>query len=228
MLARSRSSDSFTSSFAENGDEGSMRMSSGASVAYEKPRSGRSSCMLETPRSMRMASAGTSLPASWDRTTAKLPRSRRVCTPAWRRKRSKPDRTAGSRSIAISFPRPFRSSARSAAWPPAPKVQSTTVSPGRTASSSRTSAARTGTWSVALGCDAFGSILSLLLDLLHLRLPGGAVPYLEVVVDPRDDDVALERGALRGRGRQHHPSLRVRLRLRGAGKEEPLQSPAVG
>ena len=32
-----------------------MRMSSGASAAYEKPRSGRSSCIDETPRSSRIA-----------------------------------------------------------------------------------------------------------------------------------------------------------------------------
>src|SRR5262249_48788491 len=151
----------------------------------------------------------TSFPASCERTTAKLPRSSRVWTPACLRKRSNAGRTVGSTSIAMSFPSPRRSSASSAACPPAPNVQSTTVSPGRTASSSRTSAARTGTWSVALGCDAFGSILSALLDLLHLLLPGGAVPDLQMVVDAGDDDVARELRALRGRGRQHHSSLLV-------------------
>ncbi len=66
-----------------------MRMSSGASAAYEKPRSGRSSCMLETPRSSRIASASTPFDASCCRTVAKLPRSRRVwIPPAWLRKRS--------------------------------------------------------------------------------------------------------------------------------------------
>ena len=41
-----------------------MRMSSGASTEYEKPRSGRSSCIDETPRSSRIASARTPLSAS--------------------------------------------------------------------------------------------------------------------------------------------------------------------
>ena len=54
-------------------------------------------------------------------------------------------RTVGSRSIAMSLPRPRRSAASSAACPPAPKVASTTVCPGSTARLSRTSCARTGT-----------------------------------------------------------------------------------
>ena len=63
-------------------------------------------------------------------------RSRRAggapCTPERFSKRSKYVRAVGSRSIAISLPRPCRSAASSAAWPPAPNVASTTVSPGRT------------------------------------------------------------------------------------------------
>src|SRR5207244_4229371 len=57
----------------------------------------------------------------------------------------------------MSLPRPCRSDARSDAWPPAPKVASTTVSPGQAARSSRTSSASTGTWSAALRA-AFGNI----------------------------------------------------------------------
>ena len=63
-------------------------------------------------------------------TTPKSPRRSRACTPARFSKRSKYVRAVGSRSIAISLPRPCRSAASSAAWPPAPKVASTTVSPG--------------------------------------------------------------------------------------------------
>ena len=59
--ASSRSSQVSTSSAAEGSEEGSIRMSSGASVAYENPRSGRSTCIDETPRSSRIASAVTSL-----------------------------------------------------------------------------------------------------------------------------------------------------------------------
>jgi hypothetical protein len=66
-----------------------MRMSSGASTAYEKPRSGLSICMLETPRSSRIASASTPLSASCPSTMEKSPRRKRDCTRALRWKRSK-------------------------------------------------------------------------------------------------------------------------------------------
>ena len=46
-----------------------MRMSSGASVAYENPRSGRSTCIDESPRSRSTASARTPFAASCERTT---------------------------------------------------------------------------------------------------------------------------------------------------------------
>src|SRR6478672_7799693 len=195
-------------------------MSSGASTAYEKPRSGRSSCMEETPRSSRIASARTPLPASCGRTTPKSPRRRRAFTVVVRfASCSKYVRAVGSRSIAISFPLPRRSAARIVAWPPAPKVASTTVSPGSTARLARTSSARTGTWSASLGCKTFGNILSTPFDLGELALPGSAVPDLEVVVDPGDDDVAAELRVLEQRGRNAHSPLFVRRRLAGAGEE---------
>ena len=122
-----------------------MRMSSGASVLYEKPRSGRSICIDDTPRSSRIASASTPFSASCSSTTEKSPRRKRVWAPMCLATRSKYSRAPGSRSIAISLPLPPRSAASSAAWPPAPKVASTTVCPGLTARSSRTSPARTGT-----------------------------------------------------------------------------------
>src|SRR4029077_19013079 len=125
----------------------------------------------------------------------------------------------GSRSIAISFPLPRRSAARMAAWPPAPNVASTTVSPGRTARHSRTSSARTGTWSASLGCKTFGNILSTPFDLGELALPGGAIPDLEVVVDPGDDDITAELRVLEQRGRKAHSPLFIRPRLAGAGEE---------
>ena len=56
-------------------------MSSGASVAYEKPRSGRSICIDETPRSSRIASALTSFAASCVSTIEKSPRRKRTSTP---------------------------------------------------------------------------------------------------------------------------------------------------
>src|SRR5690348_7714917 len=202
-------------------------MSSGASAAYEKPRSSRSSCIEETPRSSRIASARTPLPASCGRTTPKSPRRRRVLTVVCFARRSKYVRAVGSRSIAISFPLPRRSAARIAACPPAPNVASTTVSPGRTAREARTSSARTGTWSASLGCKTFGNILSTPFDLGELALPGCAVPDLEVVVDPGDDDVAAELRVLEQRGRDAHPPLAVRRRLAGAGIEVAMHPPPL-
>ena len=121
------------SSAALSSSEGSIRMSSGASVAYEKPRSGRSICIELRPRSSRTASARTPFPASCERTTAKSPRRKRVCTPrAEALTRSKYGRTVGSRSMATSLPLPCRSAATRRECPPAPKVASTTVSPGCT------------------------------------------------------------------------------------------------
>src|SRR6188472_1166454 len=195
---------------------GSMRMSSGASTAYEKPRSGRSICMLETPRSSRIASASTPFEPSWVRTTESSPRRKRACTPASRSKRSKNGRTVASRSMAMKRPLPWRSAASTRACPPAPKVASTTVSPGLTARSSRTSSARTGTWSVLLRCKALGNKLHTPFDLFDLLFPGGAVPDLDVVADARDDDFAAEARVPEQRGRNHHPPLLVEFGFGGS------------
>src|SRR5438093_13709876 len=133
-------------------------------------------------------------------------------------------RANGSRSIAISFPRPSRSAASSDAWPPAPKVASITVSPGCTARSSRTSAARTGTWSVALVCKAFGNILRAPFDFGQLFAPGGAVPDLEPVVDSRDDDFSAQLRVLDQLGGNHHAALFVEVGLGRPREEEPLDA----
>src|SRR5262245_4706947 len=183
--------------------------------------------MEDTPRSRRIASARTPLPASCGRTTPKSPRRSRAFTVVRFAICSKYVRAVGSRSIAISFPLPRRSAARIEAWPPAPKVASTTVSPGRTARLSLTSSARTGTWSASLGCKTFGNILSTPFDLGELALPGGAVPDLEVVVDPGDDDVAAELPVLEQRGWDAHASLPVGHGLGGGGEEVAVHLPSL-
>src|SRR5256885_3460480 len=179
--------------------------------------------MDETPRSSRIASARTPLSESCWSTAPKSPLNSRACTPARFSNRAKYVRAPGSRSIAISFPRPLRSAARSAAWPPAPKVASTTVSPGRTARLSRTSSARTGTWSVALGCKTFGNMLRTPFDLGELASPRGAIPDLEMVVDARDDDVADELRVLQQRTRNPDPALLVELAFHRPGIEVALE-----
>src|SRR5579884_876938 len=226
MSASSRSPVSFTRSCAVRSAPGSMRMSSGASTAYEKPRSGRSSCIDETPRSRRIASARTPLSASCRSTVENSPWSSRVFAAVARRSRSKYGATVGSRSIAISFPFPRSRAASSAAWPPAPKVQSTTVSPGRGSSERTTSSARTGTWSVSVG-KTLGNIFRAPFDLVHVRAPPGAIPDLEVVVDAGDRDLALDARALQQRGWQHHPSLLVQVGAHRAGEEVALHHPAL-
>src|SRR4051812_10623742 len=213
MRVSSRSLALLTMSAALSSAFGSMRMSSGASCRYVKPRSGRSSCMLETPRSSRIASALRSLSASWPSTTDASPRRKRAWTPAWRLKRSKYGRTVGSRSTAMKRPRPRSSAASTAPWPPAPKVASTTVSPGWTSRRSRTSSARTGTWSAPLSCKTFGNMLRAPFELVALLSPGLAIPDLEPVPDAGDDDIARELRVRDQRRRDHHPPLLVDICL---------------
>src|SRR6266545_5022288 len=127
--------------------------------------------------------------------------------------------------MAISLPRPSRSAASRAAWPPAPKVASTTVSPGFTARSSRTSAAKTGTWSVALICRAFGNILRAPFDFGQFLAPGGAIPDLEAVVHTGDNDFPAQLRVLEQLGGNHHAALFVEVGLGRPGKEEALDAP---
>src|SRR5690349_6737509 len=220
MSARSRSSASFTSSRAEYSELGSMRMSSGASTAYEKPRSGRSSCIDETPRSSSTTSARTPFPASCSSVAENSPCRRRALTPVPRRKRSKNGATVGSRSIAISFPDPCRREARRDEWPPAPNVASTIVSPGRGASVATTSSARTGTWSDSVG-KTLGNIFRAPFDLVQPLTPFGSVPDLEVVVDAGHRHLAPESRVLDQRLGQDEPALAVELALRSPGEEVP-------
>src|SRR5439155_11380497 len=198
-----------------------MRMSSGASAAYEKPRSGRSSCIDETPRSSRIASASTPFSESWVRTAENSPCSSRAFAAVDRRIRSKYGATDGSRSIAISFPSPRRRAASIDPWPPAPNVQSITVSPGCGSRAASTSSARTGTWSVSVG-KTLGNILRAPFDLVQVRAPLRAVPDLEVVVDARHGHLPADAGAHQERGREHHPPLLVELRRRRPGEEVAL------
>src|SRR3954447_17283289 len=221
MSASVRSSPSLTTSRALRSADGSIRMSSGASAAYEKPRSRRSSCIDETPRSSRIASARLPFPARCSRTVAKSPARKRTVVRVSPRRRSTYGATVGSRSIAISLPSPQSRSASRRAWPPAPNVASTTVSPGRGARAASTSSASTGTWSVVSG-KLLGNILRSPFDLLHVCAPCGAIPDLEVVVDAGDGDLATDFRPLEEHRGDHHPALFVERRGDGAREEETL------
>src|SRR3954453_12607545 len=119
-------------------------------------------------------------------------------------------------------PRPRSSAASTAACPPAPKVASTTVSPGWTSRRSRTSSARTGTWSAPLSCKTFGNMLRAPFELVTLLSPGFAIPDLEPVPDTGDDDVARELRVRRECRRDHHAPLLVDVGLDGARVEVAL------
>src|SRR4051794_27386618 len=206
--------------------DGSMRMSSGASTAYEKPRSGRSICIDETPRSSRIASASTPFCASCSRTTAKSPRRNLVCAGVRLARRSKYMRAPGSRSIAISFPRLPSPAARSAACPPAPKAASTTMAPGPPARSCRPPSGTTGTGSVAPLPKAFGNILRTPFDFGQFFAPGGAIPDLQAVMHTGYDDVPTQLRVLEQLGGDHHAALFVEVGLGRPGEEEPLDPAA--
>src|SRR5437867_2406244 len=113
--------------------------------------------------------------------------------------------------MATSFPLPSRSAARRRECPPAPKVASTTVSPGCTARSARTSSTRTGTWSAAFVRKTFGNIAHAPFDRAALDVPLRSIPDLDVVVDSGDDDVASEPGVLDELLREEDAPLRVEL-----------------
>src|SRR5919204_4792980 len=125
--------------------------------------------------------------------------------------------------MAMKRPRPLSSAASTAAWPPAPKVASTTVSPGWISRRSRTSSASTGTWSVPLSCKTFGNMLRAPFELVALLSPGVAIPDLEPVADTGHDDLPPEVRVLGEPRRDHDPTLLVEVRLRGGGEEVALQ-----
>src|SRR6516165_203482 len=110
----------------------------------------------------------------------------------------------------MSLPSPRSRATSSAACPPAPKVASTRVSPGRGASARSTSSARTGTWSVSVG-KTLGNIFRAPFGVRQLLAPDGAIPDLEVVVHTGDGDLAADPGPLEQLRGDHHPALSVEL-----------------
>src|SRR5690349_15115414 len=121
-------------------------------------------------------------------------------------------------------------SARRAAWPPAPKVQSTNVMPGSTSSQATTSRARTGRCGVRLAGltgQTLGNMFDAPFELLEGTLPGLPVPDLQPVAQTGDDDVALETRVAHERGRHRHAPLPVELQLHRASEQEALELPAL-
>src|SRR5205823_12251801 len=146
--------------------------------------------------------------------------------PVARRNRSKNGATVGSRSIAISLPSPRSREPSSVAWPPAPNVPSTIVSPGRGSRRETTSSARTGTWSVSVG-KTLGNIFRAPFDLVQLCAPLRPVPDLQVVEDARHRHLPRDTDALEERRRDDHAALLVELAVCGAGEEMAAHAAGV-
>src|SRR3954447_1878744 len=183
------------------------------------------------PRSNRTTSASAPSPFSRRRPSTKSMRRKRVSHATSSANSSKRSSAAGSRSIAMSVPAGPIRSARSRAWPPAPKVQSTTSSPGAGAVRSMSSPARTGVWEAVMS----RRIAKLLRHLLYLRVealllggPALPVPDLEVVPHARHHDLLLHARVAEQRRRQRHAAGRVELDVERVRLMEARERPRAG
>src|SRR5215207_6514575 len=144
---------------------------------------------------------------------------------------SKRDSAAGSRSMQTSVPvEPSRSATRRA-WPPAPKVQSTAVSPLAGAVTSISSPASTGTCTGLMSrrmAKALRHLPDFRVEGLLDRAPALRAPDLEVIPDAHDHDLLLDRRVREQRRRQGHPAARVELDLEGVALVETAQLAVLG
>src|SRR3954465_3885682 len=139
---------------------------------------------------------------------------------------SKRSSAAGSRSMHTSVPSGPRRSATRRAWPPAPKVQSTAVSPRAGAVMSISSPARTGTWTGLMSrriAKALRHLPKLRVELLLLGAPALGAPDLEVIPHPDDDDLLLDAGVPQQRRGHGHASAPVERDLEGVALVEAAQ-----
>src|SRR5918992_4981294 len=150
-------------------------------------------------------------------------RRKRVWQGASRASSSKRSSAVGSRSMHTSVPvGPSRSATRRA-WPPAPKVQSTAISPAAGAVRSISSPASTGTCTRLMSrriAKALRHLPDLGVEGLLLLLPALARPDLEVVPHADHHDVPLDARVREERRRQRHAPARVEVDLEGLALEE--------
>src|ERR687893_91412 len=151
---------------------------------------------------------------------------KRVSHATSRASSSKCSSASGSRSMHTSVPDgPIRSAIRRA-WPPAPKVQSTTVSPGAGAVSSISSPASTGTCARVMSrriAKALGHLPDLGVQGVLLLLPALLRPDLEMITDADHHDLLLDPGVREQRRRERHAPARVELDLEGVALVEARQ-----
>src|SRR5947209_7807106 len=161
-------------------------------------------------------SARTPSAASCSSASENSARMKRVAHATSRAKLSKRSSAAGSRSTQISVPSGPRRPARSRAWPPSPKVQSTATSPGPGCRTSISSPARTGTCVRVMSrrmAKALRDSDDVVIELPLMGLPAAAVPDLEVVDRPDDDHFLLDPRVLEQRLGQRHATRRVELHV---------------
>src|SRR5215204_438776 len=144
---------------------------------------------------------------------------------------SKRASAAGSRSMQTSVPVDPSRSATKRAWPPAPKVQSTAVSPLAGAVRSISSPASTGTWTGVMSRRIAKALRHLpdcrvggLLD----RAPALRAPDLEVIPNAHDHDLLLDPRVGEQRRRQGDAAARVQLDLEGVALVEAAQLAVLG
>src|SRR5215210_3219219 len=156
-------------------------------------------------------------------------RRKRVSQATSRASSSKCSSASGSRSMHTSVPlEPIRSAIRRA-WPPAPKVQSTTVSPAAGAVSSISSPARTGTCARVMSrriAKTLCHLPDLRVEGLLLLLPALLRPHLEVVPHADHHDLLLDARVREERRRERHAAARVQLDVEGVPLVE-ARHPAV-
>src|ERR687895_933917 len=130
---------------------------------------------------------------------------------------------AGSRSMQTSVPvGPSRSATRRA-WPPAPKVQSTAVSPGAGDVRSISSPASTGTWRRLMSrriAKALRHLPDLGVECLLLLLPALPRPDLEVVPHADHHDLLLDARVREQWRRQRHAAAGIEVDLERVALEE--------
>src|ERR671914_190069 len=156
-------------------------------------------------------------------------RRKRVSQATSRASSAKCSSASGSRSMQTSVPLGPMRSAISRAWPPAPKVQSTTVSPAAGAVSSMSSPARTGTCERVMSrriAKTLRHLPDLRVESLLLLVPALLRPDLEAVPHADHHDLLLDPGVAEQRRRQRHAPARVQLDLAGVALVEARQ-PAV-
>src|SRR3954454_12601029 len=129
---------------------------------------------------------------------------------------SKRSSAAGSRSMQTRVPSEPSRSATRRAWPPAPKVQSTAISPAAGCVMSISSPARTGTCVRVMSrriAKALRHLPDLRVESLLLAQPALLAPDLQVVAHTHHHDLLVDPRVAHEGGRQRDPARGVEVEL---------------